>query len=282
MTTLSRENKPNPTRTLFHSNPVLTRMSKITERSDTHAASYAGISAKTCYFLLVTLAGMLVQLLVKASLSAEPVWQTVKVFNKFTVTLSQKETVILGIVLGAGLIAELVGIFAHKTIPVTGTLYSASQGYFISFLVFNVLKGYEYLGLEALLLTVAVVAVMSWLYTSGKIQANRKFHMILLSLLLGSVCFGVLTFIMSLIPATRSYVQAMMQNSVLMIALDVVGLVIAALFLISDFTVIDNCVKEGYPKEYEWSAAFGLVFTVIWIYLKILDILIRLTGKDNK
>jgi len=73
-----------------------------------------------------------------------------------------------------------------------------------------------------------------------------------------------------------------MQNSVLMIALDVVGLVIAALFLISDFTVIDNCVKEGYPKEYEWSAAFGLVFTVIWIYLKILDILIRLTGKDNK
>ena len=76
MTTLSRENKPNPTRTLFHSNPVLTRMSKITERSDTHAASYAGISAKTCYFLLVTLAGMIVQLLVKASLSAEPVWQT--------------------------------------------------------------------------------------------------------------------------------------------------------------------------------------------------------------
>ena len=207
---------------------------------------------------------------------------TVIAKNRKSPAFRRLAVIAVAALLGAGLIAELVGIFARKTIPVTGTLYSASQGYFISFLVFNVLKGYEYLGLEALLLTVAVVAVMSWLYTSGKIQANRKFHMILLSLLLGSVCFGVLTFIMSLIPATRSYVQAMMQNSVLMIALDVVGLVIAALFLISDFTVIDNCVKEGYPKEYEWSAAFGLVFTVIWIYLKILDILIRLTGKDNK
>lgn len=282
MTTLSRESGTPKAQPFFRSNPVLNRMSKITERADTNTATYAGISVKTCYFLLVTLAGMVVQLLVKASLAGEPVWQTVTFFKKFTVTLSQKETVILGAVLIGGLLAELVGIFARKTIPVTGTLYSASQGYFISFLVFNVLKGYEYLGLEALLLTVAVVAVMSWLYTSGRIQANRKFHTVLLTLLLGSVCFGVLTFVGSLIPATRPYVQSMLQNSVLMIALDVLGLLIASLFLISDFTVIDNCVREGYPRQYEWSAAFGLVFTVIWIYLKILDILIRLAGKNNK
>ena len=57
---------------------------------------------------------------------------------------------------------------------------------------------------------------------------------------------------------------------------------LASLFLISDFSVIDACVKEGYPKEYEWSAAFGLVFTVIWLYLKILDLLIRLTGDSRK
>jgi len=86
----------------------------------------------------------------------------------------------------------------------------------------------------------------------------------------------------SLIPATRPLVLSMTHNVGLMIVVDLVGILIASMFLISDFTVIDNCVKEGYPKEYEWSAAFGLVFTVIWIYLKILDILIRLTGKDNK
>ena len=188
---------------------------------------------------------------------------------------------ILGGVLVAGFLSELVGIFARKTIPVTGTLYSASQGYVISFLVFNVLKGYEYLGLEALLLTVAVVAVMSWLYSTGAIKADKKFRTVLLSLLLGSVGLGVLSGVGFLIPATRPYVQAMMQNSAITIAIDVVGLIIAALFLISDFSMIDTCVKEGYPKEFEWSAAFGLVFTVIWIYLKILDLLTKFAGKKN-
>ena len=45
--------------------------------------------------------------------------------------------------------------------------------------------------------------------------------------------------------------------------------------------MIDACVKEGYPKEFEWAAAFGLVFTVIWIYLKILDLLMRFAGKKD-
>ena len=54
------------------------------------------------------------------------------------------------------------------------------------------------------------------------------------------------------------------------------------LFLISDFSLIQTCVEEGYPKEYEWSAAFGLVFTVIWVYLKILDLLMRFAGKSKK
>ena len=279
MSTLTqRTKKP---RTLLHSNPVLSRLSKVTERTDTNAATYAGIAGKTSYFLVITLVGMIVQLLVKAALASEPIWQTFEIYKRFTLTLSQKEAMVLGGVLVAGFLCELVGIFARETIPVTGTLYSASQGYVISFLVFNVLKGYEYLGLEALLLTVAVVAVMSWLYSTGAIKADKKFRTVLLSLLLGSVGLGVLSGVGFLIPATRPYVQAMMQNSAITIAIDVVGLIIPALFLISDFSMIDTCVKEGYPKEFEWSAAFGLVFTVIWIYLKILDLLTKFAGKKN-
>ena len=279
MSTTTRNAKP--TRTLLHSNPVLSRLGKITERSETNAATYSGIAVKTSYFLLITLVGMIAQLLVNAMLANEPVWQTIQLYEKFTVTLSQKETVILGVVLVLGLVCELVGIFARRTIPVTGTLYSMSQGYVISFLVFKVLKGYEYLGLEALLLTIAVVAVMSWLYSTGTIKNDKKYRTVLLALLLGSVGFSVLGFIGYLIPATRTYVQTMMQNALLTIALDVVGLLIAALFLISDFSMIDTCVQEGYPKDFEWAAAFGLVFTVIWIYLKILDLLIQLSGKKK-
>ena len=163
-----------------------------------------------------------------------------------------------------------------------GSLYAASQGYVISFIVFTVLKGYEYLGLEALAITVAVIGVMSWLYSSGIIKADKKFHTVLLSLVLGSIIFGVFTFVGSLIPAIRPYVQTLLQNAGLMIAVDVVGIVIASLFLISDFAMVDDCVREGYPKAYEWDAAFGLTFTVLWIYMKVLDLIIRLSGKSNK
>lgn len=281
MSTLPRDIKTSRTPTLVHSNPVLSRLSKITERTETDAATYTGIAVKTTYFLLITMLGMLAQLIVKSAMAGEPVWETIQVYEKFTLTLTLKEALIVGGVLILGLISELVGIFAQRTIPVTGTLYAASQGYVISFLVFNVLKGYEYLGLEALLLTAAVVAAMSWLYSTGVIQVNQKFRTVLLSLVLGSIGVGVLGFLGSLIPATRPYVQSMMNNAGFTVLMDVVGLVIASLFLISDFAMVHDCVKEGYPKHYEWSAAFGLVFTVIWIYLKILDLLMQVAGKKK-
>lgn len=268
--------------TLFRPNPILNRLARVEERARDNTATYAGIASKTCFFLLLTLAGMIAQILVSAAFSSEPVWQTVSI-QKFAVELRKTETIILAAAAIAGFICQLIGIFARRTIPVTGSVYAASQGYFISFLVFKVLKGYEYLGLEALLLTVAVIAVMSWLYTSGRIQVDNKFRTVLLSLVLGSIGFGLLTFLGSLIPATRPYVQALADNLALAIVLDVLGIVIASLFLVSDFHVIDTCVKEGYPRSYEWFAAFGLVFTVIWLYLKILDLIMQIAGnsKDN-
>lgn len=269
------------TGTLLKPNPVLRRLSKAEGQTMTDAATYSGIAVKTCIFLALTMIGMIVQMLVSAAFANAPVWQSFTFYGKYTVTLTLTETAILGAVLLGGLAAELVGIFARKTIPVTGSLYAASQGYVISFLVFKVLKGFEYLGLEALLLTVAVIAVMSWLYSSGKVRVDGKFRTVLLSLVIGSIVFGVMTFLGSLIPFTRPYVQGIFANPALAIGLDVFGILLASLFLISDFSAIDEYVKEGYPKEYEWSAAFGLTFTVIWLYLRILELVIRLSGKGR-
>ena len=279
MNTLAMENTA--PRTLFHSNPVLSRLSRVTERVDDGAATYAGIASKTAFFLLMTLVGIVVQIVSRAIFASAPVWQTITVYNDITLTLSKPEAMILGIVLVLGLVAELAGIFIRRTVPVTGTLYSLSQGYVISFLIFNVLKGYEYLGLEALLLTVAVVFVMSWLYTSGRIRDTKKYRTVLLTRFIGSIAVAALSLVGVVIPVTRPYALAMLQNAGLSIALDVVGVVIAALFLISDFSLIQTCVEQGYPKEYEWSAAFGLVFTVTWVYLKILDLLMQTNKKKN-
>ena len=214
MSTLQGEHKAK-TRTMFHANPVLNRLSKVNERAEGNTATYAGIASKTTFFLAITVLGMIAQLLVRAALASEPVWQSFELFEKFTVTLGRTETMVMVGVTVIGFIAELLGIFARRTIPVTGSIYSACQGYVISFIVFSVLKGYEYLGLEALLITVAVIAAMSWLYTSGVIRGGEKYRAVMLTLVLGSIALGLLSFIGSLIPATRPFVQAMTQNPVI-------------------------------------------------------------------
>lgn len=279
MSTVS-SGKKQKSSSLFRPNPVLSRLSKVEDRSASDAVTYTGVAAKVSYFLLVTLAGLVAQLVVMNTLS-EPVWQSFSFLKKFTVSISKAEGIILIAVVLVGFICQLFAIFARKTVPVTGTVYSAGQGYLISFLVFKVLRGYEHIGLEALLLTAAVIAVMSWLYSSGTIKDNDKFRTVLLTLVLGSIALALISFIGTLIPVTRPYVQSIFGNPGVAIALDVFGIIIAALFLISDFSMISTCVKEGYPREYEWSCAFGLVFTVIWIYLKILDLLMQLQGNSK-
>ena len=279
MNTLAMEHTSS--RSMFYSNPVLTRLSRVTERVDDGAATYAGIASKTAFFLLITLVGVVAQLMAKALFAGAPVWQTITIYKDFTLALSKPEAIIFGVITTVALIAEFAGIFIRRSIPVSGTIYAAGQGYVISFLVFNVLSGYEYLGLEALLLTVAVVLVMSWLYTSNRIRDNKKYRTVLLTLFVSSIAIALLSFVAVLIPVTRPYAIAMLQNAGLSITLDVIGVVIAALFLISDFSLIQNCVEQSYPKEYEWAAAFGLVFTVTWVYLKILDLLMRMANKGK-
>ena len=58
----------------------------------------------------------------------------------------------------------------------------------------------------------------------------------------------------------------------------IISIIIASLFLITDFATIDHVVTNKLPAKYEWSAAFGLAFTVLWIYVKILDLLIQIVG----
>lgn len=270
-----------PAASVLHANPVLSRLGRVKESSCENTASYAGIAAKTAFFLLATMVGVMAQLIVMSLLSGEPVLESIRIYDTFTLTLSAKETMIAGAVLIIGGICHLTAIFLRGTVPVTGTLYSVSQGYVISFIVFKVLKGYEFLGLEALLLTVCVIAAMSWLYASGIVKPTKKFHIVLFSLLIGTVGVAVMSMLGMLLPMARPFVQAMMNNPMLTAVLDIFGLVIASLFLISDFSMIDTCVKEGLPKRYEWSAAFGLVFTVLWIYLKILDLLMMFARKEG-
>ena len=104
MNALAMENASS--RTLFHSNPVLSRLSRVTERTDGDTATYAGIASKTAFFLLITLVGVVAQLVAKVLFASAPVWQTITVYDNFALTLTKPEAMIVGVISVVGLIAE--------------------------------------------------------------------------------------------------------------------------------------------------------------------------------
>lgn len=262
------------------SNPVMRRLDKVNEYAETDSATYGGITAKVVYFMLFTIAGIILQLILAPQLqTGQPFDVTIK---GFSTTLYVGEAIALFASVILAIVFQLLAFFAKVTTPVTGALYCVTQGYFISFLIFKVLKGYEYLGLLALAITLSIILVMAILYAKGIIRVTKKFKMVMMTLVFTSIGISLLMFIASFIPFTKPLVASLTQNIGLSVFFSVVFIIIAALFLICDFDTIDHVVNDHLPKKYEWMAAFGLAFTVVWLYLKVLDLLMTIVGGSKK
>ena len=264
----------------LRSNPIMRRLDNVYEVDEVNSATYKGIALKTAFFLLFSVAGILLQLALVKTLSAgNPIEFSIKGFE--VSMYSYELYALIGSVILA-IIFQLLAFFAKATTPVTGALYCVTQGYMISFTIFKVLKGYEYLGALALAITMMIVLVMSILYATGAIRVTKKFRMVMLTLFVTSIASSILVFIGSLIPATRELTAAITGNIGFSLVTGVIFIIIAALFLICDFDTIDHVVSDKLPKKYEWAAAFVLSFTVLWLYLKVLDIILTIAGSGNK
>ncbi len=281
MSTLNRTNNKKTKSSILASNPVMRRLNDVQETSAENCATYAGITFKTIYFLLFSIAGIVVQLF------SEKYFATGDVFNinyeGFKVAIYQTEAfVLIGVVIAA-IVFQLLAFFARVTTPVTGALYCVTQGYFISFLVFKILGAYnmEYLGALALLITILIVLIMTVLYSTGIIRVTKKFKMVMVTLFVTMIASSLFTFVGYFIPFTRAMVTSLYQNFAFSIGVSVIFIIIAALFLICDFDTIDHVVNDKLPEKYEWQAAFGLSFTVLWLYLKVLDLIITIAGHNR-
>ncbi len=275
--------QPAQRKSFFRSNPVMNRLDGIQDvATDGNTATYGRITAKTAFFLLITVLGMMAYLMLNNFLfSAQPQTMTFY-YKKFEVTTS---SIALWFMIGAGILAiitQIIARFARGTIPVTGTIYSFCQGFIISYTIFTIIKGYEYLGLLALMITVVVVLSMALLYTKGIIRVSNKFRTVIGTLFTAMICISIFSFIGFLIPLTRPFVSLIFGNFWISLGLTLASIVLSTLFLISDFATIDNVVENKLPAKYEWMAAFGLAFTILWIYVKVLDLLIQIVGNNKK
>ena len=187
-----------------------------------------------------------------------------------------------------GLAISIVMTFKKQWSPYLAPLYALLEGLFVgaisAYFEYRVESkyggyagGYSGIVIQAVGLTFAVVAGMFLLYKFRIIQATQKFKAIVWTATAGIGIFYLVCWILTMVNiAPPGFV---FQNSALGIGFSVFVVALAALNLIIDFERIEAGVEMGAPKYMEWYGAFGLLVTIVWLYIEILRLLSKLNRR---
>ncbi|MDR1092865.1 MAG: Bax inhibitor-1/YccA family protein [Clostridiales bacterium] len=191
------------------------------------------------------------------------------------------ELVLLIVSIPTTLIAMLVMVFAPQTVKVTGTIYLIAEGIMVG--AVSAVVGAEYGGvvLAALLSTFGVFGVMMTLYATGIVKVSQKFKSFMITALLAFIIVNLLTSLAGLIfPGVRAlFYGAGGEATLLSIGVSVIMVLFASFFILVDLSNIDELVRGGFDKKYEWNAAFGLTVTLLWLYLEFLRLFSKIASR---
>lgn len=257
-------------------NPMIRKLSRIQETDESNSCTYAGITTKLVFFMIMVFAGVLLNVIMMDKWGGE----VLKIDNWKFRAITSNEAIAVVVAALLLVISPLISLI-RVTIPVSGSLFCASTGFVLSWAGSTFGKEYAQTIWLAIIITAIVVMVMAFLYFTGKVNVTNKFRTILFALLISTVLASILMFVGSLIPATRGFVQKIASNAVINIGASVLMVIIATLFLLVDFDTIRHSVEDGLPRKYEWTAAFGLAFSVIWLFFKILELLGKLKNNNK-
>jgi uncharacterized YccA/Bax inhibitor family protein len=190
-------------------------------------------------------------------------------------TLAQT-LMIVGVI--GGLITALAITFKPNWAPALAPAYAILEGLFLGAIskMFND-AFYPGIVVQAVGLTLGVAVAMFLLYNFRVIKPTEKFKSMMMSAMLGIAIFYLLTWVLGLFGVDVSFVR---DNSMLSIGISLFIVAIAALNLILDFDMIEQGAQRGAPQFMEWYAAFGLMVTIVWLYLEILRLLSKLSSRD--
>ncbi|GAB2456546.1 Bax inhibitor-1/YccA family protein [Xylanimonas ulmi] len=188
----------------------------------------------------------------------------------------------LGMVVG--LVFGLINAFKKQPSPPLILLYAAAQGVFlggISYAFQNAspINGQPVPGLvfQAVLATMVTFAAALFLYKSGRVRVTPKFTRWLVIALVGFLAFQLINLVLVW---TGVLAGAGARGGALGVVVGLVAIGLAAASLIVDFDSIKRGVEQGVPARYAWAAAFGLLVTLVWLYLEFLRLLAILQGRD--
>jgi len=152
--------------------------------------------------------------------------------------------------------------------PISAPIYAVCEGLFLGGITAIFDRSYPGIAIQAVSLTFAVMFVMLLAYKSGIIRATRGFKLGVIAATGGIALVYLVNMVMSLFFHTQ--MSFLYSSTPVGIGISLFIVVVAALNLIIDFDMIENAARVGAPKYMEWYGAFGLMVTLIWLYLEIL------------
>jgi uncharacterized YccA/Bax inhibitor family protein len=176
-----------------------------------------------------------------------------------------------------GFITAIVTVFRPKSAGISTPIYAVLQGLLLGGLSAILEASYSGIVMRAVALTLAVFAAMLFFYRSGIIKVTKKFMMGVFAATAGIAVVYLVSFVAGMFGAQLGFLHG---NSNLSIGISLVVVAVAALNLVLDFNFIERSAEQGAPKYMEWYGAFGLMVTLVWLYLEILRLLSKLASRN--
>jgi uncharacterized YccA/Bax inhibitor family protein len=172
-----------------------------------------------------------------------------------------------------GLVFALVTIFKKEWSPITSPIYALCEGLVLGGISALLERTYPGIAIQAMGLTFGVTAVMLMLYRTGILRATPKFTVGVVAATGGIFVVYMVDLVLGMF---GRHVPLLNSSGPLGIGVSAVIVIIAALNLILDFDFVETGVHARAPKYMEWYGAFGIMVTLVWMYMEILRLLSKM------
>ncbi len=176
-----------------------------------------------------------------------------------------------------GFVCALVTTFKKEWAAVTAPAYALLEGLALGAISSILELRFPGIAIQSVSLTFGTLLVLLLAYRSGLIPVTQKFRMGIVAATGAIMLFYLLQFVLGFFGVHFSSISG---SGPIGIGFSLIVVGIAALNLVLDFDFIENGVRVGAPKYMEWYGAFGIIVTLVWLYLEILRLLTKIRGRN--
>ena len=176
-----------------------------------------------------------------------------------------------------GLILALVTTFKKTWAPVTAPLYALVEGFFLGAISSIFEAKFPGIVIQAVMLTFGTLFALLYAYRSGLNKATENFKLGVAAATGGIFLIYLATMVLGLFNINIPYIH---ESGLIGIGFSLFVVVVAAMNLVLDFDFIETGVEQGAPKYMEWYGAFGLMVTLVWLYIEFLRLLSKLQSRN--